>query len=257
MAGVAAEHDIPFLVITAGTRNHFALDLGLDRANPAACLGALTDGVELHVDLGGDRRPDIRQNVSFGAYAEVVQTPAYRDDKLRTTLDTLPDLLQGQRGARFSAVADGETIAGRRRSWWRATPMRRGTSRALAAARGLTAACWAWWRSWWAARGRRWACCAAGTHRPAGADRPGRRRDQRADQIPVGIDGEAVSLPTPVHSTIRPGALRVRCPGPPGGAAAQARDQPPPPLATWRPGGPAPAGGPPGSRPSNGPTERR
>src|SRR5215831_8484104 len=31
VAGVAAEHGIPFLVITAGTRNHFALDLGLDR----------------------------------------------------------------------------------------------------------------------------------------------------------------------------------------------------------------------------------
>src|SRR5215475_15319207 len=52
VAGVAAEHGIPFLVITAGTRNHFALDLGLDRDDPAACLGALSDGVELRVDLG-------------------------------------------------------------------------------------------------------------------------------------------------------------------------------------------------------------
>jgi hypothetical protein len=46
VAGIAAEHDLPFLVISAGTRNHFALDLGLDRQNPAACLDALTDGVE-------------------------------------------------------------------------------------------------------------------------------------------------------------------------------------------------------------------
>ena len=60
-AGIAAEHGIPFMVITAGTRNHFALDLGLDRENPAACLGALSNGVELHVDLGVIRRPDIRQ----------------------------------------------------------------------------------------------------------------------------------------------------------------------------------------------------
>ena len=52
VAAVAAEHDIPFLVISAGTRNHFALDLGLDRGDPAACLDALTDGVELRVDLG-------------------------------------------------------------------------------------------------------------------------------------------------------------------------------------------------------------
>ena len=31
VAGIAAEHGLPFLVISAGTRNHFALDLGLDR----------------------------------------------------------------------------------------------------------------------------------------------------------------------------------------------------------------------------------
>ena len=36
VAQVAAEHDVPFLVISAGTRNHFALDLGLDREDPAA-----------------------------------------------------------------------------------------------------------------------------------------------------------------------------------------------------------------------------
>ncbi|CAM5711408.1 Diacylglycerol kinase family enzyme OS=Streptomyces griseomycini OX=66895 GN=FHS37_005723 PE=4 SV=1 [Streptomyces griseomycini] len=54
VAAVAAEHDIPFLVISAGTRNHFALDLGLDRGDPAACLDALTDGVEL------PRRPRFR-----------------------------------------------------------------------------------------------------------------------------------------------------------------------------------------------------
>ena len=52
VAGVAAEHDLPFLVISAGTRNHFALDLGLDREDPATCLDGLSDGVELRVDLG-------------------------------------------------------------------------------------------------------------------------------------------------------------------------------------------------------------
>jgi diacylglycerol kinase family enzyme len=33
-----------------------------------------------------------------------------------------------------------------------------------------------------------------------------------ADHIPAGIDGESVSLPTPVTLTIQPGALRVRVP---------------------------------------------
>src|SRR5215218_8997831 len=50
VAGIAAEHGIPLLVISAGTRNHFALDLGLDRDDPSRCLDALRNGVELHVD---------------------------------------------------------------------------------------------------------------------------------------------------------------------------------------------------------------
>ena len=106
VAGIAAEHGLPFVVISAGTRNHFALDLGLDREDPSACLGALSDGVELRVDLGMINGQVFVNNASFGAYAEVVETPAYRGDKLNTTLNLLPDLLQGHRGARLSARAD-------------------------------------------------------------------------------------------------------------------------------------------------------
>ena len=110
VAGVAAQHGIPFVVITAGTRNHFALDLGLDRDDPSACLDALRDGVELHVDLGVIGGQTFVNNASFGAYAEVVETPAYRGDKLNTTLNLLPDLLQGHRGARLAARADDTKI---------------------------------------------------------------------------------------------------------------------------------------------------
>ena len=90
VAGVAAGRDIPMTVISAGTRNHFALDLGLDRDDPASCLDALTDGVELRIDLGliGDRT--FVNNASFGVYAEVVQSPAYRDDKAGTVLADAP-----------------------------------------------------------------------------------------------------------------------------------------------------------------------
>ena len=111
VAGIAAEHDLPFVVITAGTRNHFALDLGLDRDDPAACLGALSDAVELRVDLGVIGGRTFVNNASFGAYAEIVESPAYRGDKLRTTLDLLPDLLQGHRGPRLTARADGAEIS--------------------------------------------------------------------------------------------------------------------------------------------------
>jgi len=110
VAGIAAEHGLPFVVISAGTRNHFALDLGLNREDPAACLGALADGVELRVDLGLINGQPFVNNASFGAYAEIVQTPAYRGDKVGTTLEVLPDLLQGQRGARLAAQVDGTRI---------------------------------------------------------------------------------------------------------------------------------------------------
>src|SRR6266508_5164343 len=80
VAAVAAERGIPFLVISAGTRNHFAMDLGLDREDPSRCLDALTDGVELRTALGqvGDRT--FVNNASFGVYASVVRSPSYRDD---------------------------------------------------------------------------------------------------------------------------------------------------------------------------------
>ena len=51
VAGIAAEHDLPLLVISAGTRNHFALDLGLDRDDPSTCLA------RAHRRRGGAGRP--------------------------------------------------------------------------------------------------------------------------------------------------------------------------------------------------------
>ena len=112
VAGIAAEHNIPLLVISAGTRNHFALDLGLDRDDPSTCLQALTDGEEVRVDLGmiGDR-PFVN-NASFGAYAEIVQSPEYRDNKNRTMLEMLPDLLSGPGGANLTVRTGANTLSG-------------------------------------------------------------------------------------------------------------------------------------------------
>ncbi len=56
----------------------------------------------------GDRT--FANNASFGAYAEVVRSPAYRDDKRGTTLRMLPDLLNGHQGARLTAQAGGTRI---------------------------------------------------------------------------------------------------------------------------------------------------
>ena len=213
VAGVAAEHDLPFMVITAGTRNHFALDLGLDREDPSACLGALSDGVELRVDLGMINGQAFVNNASFGAYAEVVETPAYRGDKLNTTLNLLPDLLQGHRGARLSARADDAEIRSPQALLVANNPYGTGDiagmSRRARLDRGILGVVGVKVRNARQAvdllRGRRAAGLSVLT-----TDKIEISAD--AAEIPVGIDGEAVSMPTPVTCTIRPSALRVWVP---------------------------------------------
>ena len=105
VAAVAAARDVPLLVLPAGTRNHFALDLGLDRSDPRRSLEALVDGREIVIDLGmAGERPFVN-NVSLGAYAEIVARPDYRDDKLRVTLDELPQVLSGREQQHFTVRA--------------------------------------------------------------------------------------------------------------------------------------------------------
>ncbi len=93
VATVAAQHGIPFACIPAGTRNHFALDLGVDRDDVVGALDALVDGRERVVDLAEINGRVFVNNASLGIYAAAVQRDGYRDAKLRTILDTAPDVL--------------------------------------------------------------------------------------------------------------------------------------------------------------------
>jgi diacylglycerol kinase family enzyme len=93
VASVASRHDVPHVVIPAGTRNHFALDLGLDREDVVGALDAYTDGVERRIDLASVNGTTFVNNASMGLYAKIVQSPEYRDAKVQTVLDMLPDLL--------------------------------------------------------------------------------------------------------------------------------------------------------------------
>jgi diacylglycerol kinase family enzyme len=213
VAGIAAEHDIPLLVISAGTRNHFALDLGLNREDPSTCLDALTDGVELRVDLGliGDR-PFVN-NASFGAYAAIVQSPAYRDDKTGTTAEMLPDLLAGHRGPRLVTKVDGITVEGAQAvlvsnnvygmgdiaGLGRRARLDRGVLGVFGVKVGNAVQA---------------AGLLAGT-RSRGLTMMATNEvvvDADADQIPVGVDGEALLLDTPVRCTVQSEAVRVRVP---------------------------------------------
>jgi diacylglycerol kinase family enzyme len=213
VAGIAAEHGLPFVVISAGTRNHFALDLGLDRDDPATCLAALSDGVELRVDLGEIAGQTFVNNASFGAYAEVVESPAYRDDKVGTTLDMLPDLLQGHRGARFIARAGGTELDGPQAVLVANNPYGSGDiaglGRRFRLDRGVLGVIGVS-----VASARQAAELLRGRHATGVVVLTTKRIEISTDapEIPVGIDGESVTLPAPVVCIIHPGALRVWVP---------------------------------------------
>ncbi|HEX8857437.1 MAG TPA: diacylglycerol kinase family protein, partial [Thermoleophilaceae bacterium] len=93
VAALAADHGLPYACVPAGTRNHFALDLGVDRDDVVGALDAFVDGGERRVDLAEVNGRVFVNNVSLGVYAEAVQRGGYRDAKLRTLLDTVPDVL--------------------------------------------------------------------------------------------------------------------------------------------------------------------
>jgi diacylglycerol kinase family enzyme len=90
---VAAELGLPMVVVPAGTRNHLALDLGLDRNDVIGALDAYDDAVERTMDLADLNGHVFVNNVSLGLYAAIVRSPDYRDAKVDTTLATLPQVL--------------------------------------------------------------------------------------------------------------------------------------------------------------------
>ncbi|WP_309058180.1 diacylglycerol kinase family protein, partial [Streptomyces sp.] len=237
VAAVAAEHDLPFLVISAGTRNHFALDLGLDRTDPAACLDALTDGEELRVDLGSVSGRPFVNTVSFGVYADVVQHPEYRDAKAGTAIELLPDLLQGGAGARLDARADGKRLPAQQALLVSNNPYATPDPFAPGAAQrprldggrlgvigirveGAVQA------AELAVRGTQSEALNVLTARRV--EVTGNGTADGTGSIAVAVDGEALNLPTPVVCVLRPRALRVRVPRDRPGTT------PPPPPLDWR-----------------------
>ncbi|HEX2318577.1 MAG TPA: diacylglycerol kinase family protein [Streptosporangiaceae bacterium] len=112
VASVAARLQVPFVCVPAGTRNHFALDLGLDRSDVVGALDAYADQIERQVDLAEVNGHTFVNNCSLGLYAKVVQSPEYRDAKIRTAAEMLPDLI-GPDAASLDlsfAVPDGEAL---------------------------------------------------------------------------------------------------------------------------------------------------
>jgi diacylglycerol kinase family enzyme len=92
VASVCVEHDLPFVCIPAGTRNHFAMDLGLDRSDPSLALAAFA-GEERRIDYALVNGRLFVNNCSLGLYARIVHEPGYREAKAETAMNLLPDML--------------------------------------------------------------------------------------------------------------------------------------------------------------------
>lgn len=214
VAKVAAELDLPYACIPSGTRNHFALDLGVDRNDVVGALDAFVDGGERRVDLAEVNGRIFVNNVSLGLYAEAVQRPGYREAKLQTLLDTVPNALgpeaepaplrwQGPEGTQ-SAVA----ILISNNQYRLGTVLGSGTRPRLdQGVLGITVLA------------------------PITEDADGNGKHRLTmeqwtahdfaisadDRTPAGIDGEAVELDPPLRFQTRPDVLRVRiAPGHPG-----------------------------------------
>ncbi len=206
VASIAAEHDLPFACIPAGTRNHFALDLGVDRGDVVGALDAFVTGGERRVDLAEINGRVFVNNVSFGLYAEAVQRDGYRDAKLRTILDTAPDVLDAQ--------SDGSTAE----LGWRGPDGREHESAAVILVSNNAYRLGQVVGSGMRPRMDAGELGVAVLHTPQ-AHKAGRPWQQwsapafevtASQPVPVGVDGEALLLDPPLRLVSRPRALRVR-----------------------------------------------
>ena len=207
VAEMAARHDLPYACVPAGTRNHLALDLGVDRNDVVGALDAFVDGGERRVDLGEVNGRVFVNNVSLGVYAEAVQRSGYREAKIRTLLEALPDALgpsasggklewRGPDGKVHHAAAAilvsnnryrlGKMVGSGTRPRMDAGVL--GVAVVPAPADRDGAAGSAPWREW------------SAESFEVGADTP----------VAAGIDGEAATLSPPLRFRIRRGALRAR-----------------------------------------------
>jgi diacylglycerol kinase family enzyme len=206
VAAIAAEYDLPYACIPSGTRNHFALDLGVDREDVVGALDAFVDGGERYVDLGEVNGRVFVNNVSLGVYAQAVSQDDYRESKLRTLLDTLTDTLG----------AEGETVDLR----WTDPDGAEQVSAALVLVSNNPYLLGPTLGTGTRPRLDSGLLGIVDFHPPTpGVGEQAARWHELAaaeleieadGPIPVGIDGEASLLQPPLGFRIRPGALRVR-----------------------------------------------
>lgn len=113
VAEFAMAHDVPMIVVPAGTRNHFALDLGLDIGDPATVLRQSLAGMhERRVDVGSVNGHPFLNNVSLGLYATAESRADYRQHKVGAFVAAAREALSADDGGRatLSLAVPGSSI---------------------------------------------------------------------------------------------------------------------------------------------------
>ena len=216
VAAVAAAHGIPFVCVPAGTRNHFALDVGVDRHDVIGALDAFTDGVERQIDMAEVNGRTFLNNASLGIYGDAVSSPAYRDAKVRTLLEAAAEVMGP--GAEAPALYLVDDLGREHRDlavvlvsnnpYALDRPLARGTRPTLGGGQlGIVVV-----------------DAPADSPRPPGRAWSAPRLEVSAPEpVHAGVDGETVQLSPPLWFAIRPAALRVRISSRHPGASPAAR----------------------------------
>ena len=205
VASVASRHGLPFVVVPAGTRNHFALDLGIDREDVRRGARRLRRRGRAGHRPGRGERTRVREQRLHGCVREDRAVAEYRDAKMQTAAELLPDLLGPNAqplDLRFE-LPSGERRPRRSSSSSRTTPI------SSVACAGTRPGPLRWWppRAGLAAgagcggRARSWRLC-----RPSG--RSGGSRDSMSGRLLSSRSGRRARWRS--GSTVRPsdGALR-------------------------------------------------
>jgi diacylglycerol kinase family enzyme len=227
VAAAAWARGLPLVCVPTGTRNHFALDLGVARHDPVGALDAFTHGLERRIDIAEVNGRKFLNNVSLGVYGDAVGRRGYRRAKLRTLLETAAEVLGPSVTAPPLSVTDDRgrkhahlaVVLVSNNAYALDQPVARGTRPRLDGGRlGIVV-----------------------------LDRPGHKRHPpgRAWTAPsveitastpvhAGVDGEAVTLDPPLRFVSRAAALRVRISSRHPGCSPSARLPPHPPRRRLR-----------------------
>jgi diacylglycerol kinase family enzyme len=203
VASAAVANGLAFVCVPAGTRNHFARDLGISPDDLVGALDAFADARERSIDVGDVNGRLFLNNVSLGVYGTAVQRATYRNAKVRTLFQTAAEVLGPS--AELPSVrlvddlgvahTDPAVVLVSNNPYALERPSAPGMRPALDS--GLLGV--------------------LVLHRPADARHgPGHAWAARsaevaaAEAVAAGVDGEALQLTAPLAFTIRPRALRVR-----------------------------------------------